>query len=70
MDTAEFNATFWITITGLIITFLGSISVYCLKSKCKNCQICFGLIKIERDVISELKEEEMELNKGINYTKI
>ena len=58
MDTTQFNGTFWITMAGIILTFLGSLSVFCLKSKCKNCSICFGLIKIERDVQAENDEEK------------
>ena len=69
MDTNQFNGTFWITMVGLVLTFLGSLSVFCLKSKCKNCSICFGLIKIERDVQAENDEEKMELEHNINYTQ-
>jgi len=66
MDTQQFNGTFWITISGMIMTFLGTIMVYCLKSKCKNCNICYGLVKIERDIEAEVSEEKELLNKGIN----
>jgi len=68
MDSNQFNSVFWITIVGLILTFLGSLSIFCLKSKCKNCSICFGLIKIERDVQAENDEEKLELEHNINYT--
>jgi hypothetical protein len=63
---SDFNSAFWITMTGLIIGFLGVIIKFCLKSKCKTCSLCFGLIKIERDVDAENKEEQMEINAGIN----
>ena len=69
MDSNQFNSVFWITIVGLLLTFLGSLSVFCLKSKCKNCSICFGLIKIERDVQAENDEEKLELEHNINYTQ-
>ena len=69
MDTPQFNGTFWITMAGIILTFLGSLSVFCLKSKCKNCSICFGLIKIKRDIQAENDEEKMELEHNINYTQ-
>ena len=66
MNTVEFGSTFWLTMSGLIITFLGILIKYCLKSKCKECSICYGFIKIVRDVDAENKEEEMELDHGIN----
>ena len=69
MDTTQFNGTFWITMAGIILTFLGSLSVFCLKSKCKKCSICFGLIKIERDVQAENDEEKLELDHNIPYTQ-
>ena len=67
MDTTQFGGSFWITFVGLILTFLTGTTVYCLKSKCKTCSICFGLIKIERDIISEIEEEKMEIENGLSY---
>ena len=67
MDTNQFNGAFWISFVGLILSFLGGLSMYCLKSKCKTCSICFGLIKIERDVQAENDEEKMELEHNIPY---
>ena len=68
MDTTQYNSTFWITMTGLILTFVSGTLFYCLKSKCKNCSICFGLITIERDVDAENDEEKMELDHNLSYT--
>ena len=68
MDTNQFNAGFWISFVGLILSFAGILLIYCLKSKCKKCSICFGLIQIERDVNAENEEEKMEIENGINYT--
>ena len=66
MDVTIFNGTFWLSMTTLIIGFLTGVSVHCLKSKCKNCSICFGLVKVERDVLAEIEEEKNELENGIN----
>ena len=33
---------------------------YGFKSKCSNVSICFGLIKIERDIEQEIEEQKME----------
>jgi len=67
LDTSQFGGSFFITLVGLILSFLGGLSMYCLKSKCKKCSICFGLIRIERDVDAENNEEKMELENGIDY---
>ena len=67
MDTTQFGGSFWITFVGLILTFLTGTTVYCLKSKCKTCSICFGLIKIERDIMLEIEEEKMEIENGLPY---
>ena len=66
-DTTQFGGSFWITFVGLILTFLTGTTVYCLKSKCKTCSLCCGLIKIERDIILEIEEEKMEIEHNIPY---
>ena len=66
MNTTEFGGTFWQTAMGLIIGFLSGISIYCLKSKCKRCSICYGMIQVHRDIESEIIEEQIELEKGLN----
>ena len=66
MDTDQFGGAFWITITGIILGLLGTMTAFCLKSKCKECKICFGAVTIVRDIEGEIKEETMLLEKGIN----
>ena len=65
MNETEFGSAFWITITGLLLTFMGTIATYCLKSKCKSCSLCCGAIIVDRDVQTELEEEKMEIEHGI-----
>lgn len=50
-----YDGTFFITITTIIIGFLGLSVKFCLKSKCSRFKCCFGLIEINRSV--ELEEE-------------
>lgn len=45
-----FDGTFFITITTILIGFLGLSVKYCLKSKCSKFKCCFGLIDIDRTV--------------------
>ena len=66
MNTNQFNSGFWLSISGLIIGFLSGVIVFCLKSKCKTCSICFGLIKIVRDINGEILEEKNELEAGLD----
>jgi len=66
MDTTQFNGTFFITMAGIIVGFLGLIVKFCLKSKCKTCSICFGLVKIDRDIQAEIEEEKIEIDAGIH----
>jgi hypothetical protein len=53
----DFNGTFFLSITTAILTFCGVIFSYAYKSKCKECSICVGLIRVQRDVEIELKED-------------
>jgi hypothetical protein len=62
----DFNSGFFLTIAGIVTAFLSGAIVYCIKSKCSKCSICFGLVQVERDVALEEKIEELELEKGIN----
>ena len=66
MDSNEFNGAFWLTITGVLTAFISGALVYAVKSKCSKCNICFGLINIERNVEIEEKIEELELERGIS----
>jgi hypothetical protein len=62
----DFNSGFFLTIVGIVTAFLSGTLVYCIKSKCTKCSLCYGLIDIQRDVALEEKIEEAELEKGIN----
>ena len=68
MDTNQFGGSFWITFCGLVLSFLGGLCVYCLKSKCKSCTLCCGFIKIERDVQAENDQERLEIENGISQS--
>ena len=69
MDVNTFNAAFWISMTTIIVSFLSGVTVFCLKSKCKDCNLCFGLIQVTRDVELEVQEEKNEIEAGIDMTK-
>ena len=66
MDSKEFNSGFFLTIVGIITAFLSGLLVYCIKSKCSRCRLCYGLIEVDRNVQLETEEEKYEIEHGIN----
>jgi len=60
-----FNDVFFISIATITFSFLGVVLKSCLKSKCDNTNICWGLVKIHRRV--EL-EDDVEMNTSVKKT--
>ena len=54
----QFNGAFWISLATLTFGAIAVCVRASLASKCSNTNICFGCIKIERDVYVE---EDIEL---------
>jgi len=61
-----YDAVFFVTISTLVCGSFGLVVRYCLKSKCDEVNLCFGLIKVHRDVKTELEEEMKEIEMGIS----
>ena len=55
-----YDGVFFITISTLLFGCIGLSIKYLLKSKCDNVNLCYGLIKVHRNV---KVEEELELKK-------
>ena len=55
-----YDAVFFITIGTLLFGCIGLSIKYLLKSKCDNVNLCYGLIKVHRNV---KVEEELEMKK-------
>ena len=60
-----FDGVFWVTITGAIIGFLGVFIKQCFKSKCTDAVFCWGLVNVKRDVVTEERESEFNIQHGI-----
>jgi hypothetical protein len=60
-----FNSAFWITIITILTGSLALALKYCLKSKCDHIDICFGCLKIERNVQLEQEEEMKAMELGV-----
>ena len=55
-----YDGVFFITISTLLFGCIGLSIKYLLKSKCDNVNLCYGLIKVHRNV---KVEEELEMKK-------
>jgi hypothetical protein len=60
--TDTFNDVFWITIGTLTFSFFGVVLKSCLKSKCDNTNLCWGMVSIHRRV--EL-EDDVEMQNSV-----
>ena len=60
-----FDGVFFLTIGSLVFGCFGLVIRYCLKSKCDNINLCFGLITVHRNVELEAEEEMKQMELGI-----
>jgi hypothetical protein len=49
----EFNSSFWLVISGSLFAFLGLGLRACLKSRCTNISVCYGLWACQRDPVAD-----------------
>ena len=55
------SEVFWVAFVATVSAMVIKLASLCFKSKCKECSICGGRIKIIRDIDAETKENEFEL---------
>ena len=65
MNDLASDGPFWVTTCGIILSFLGGIGYYAHKSKCIQCNLCWGLVQIQRDPVAENLNELQELDHGV-----
>ena len=53
----EFNGIFFLSIGSIVL----AIVAFCFKSKCSECNLCYGLCKIVRNVETENEEQQFEI---------
>ena len=68
MDSNIFNATFWITISGVISALIIALITAVNKSKCSNIECCCGLFKCIRNTEAEVELEEHRIDHNIPDT--
>ena len=56
------SETFWVAFIATASAMIIKLASLCFKSKCKECQLCGGRIKIIRDIEAETKETEFILS--------
>ena len=61
LPTNDLNSVFWLSGATMIFAFLGVLAKYSYKSKCSQFSICFGLLKVTRDIATEKEEDLIEL---------
>ena len=50
----------WVAFVATSSAMVIKLASLCFKSKCRECSVCGGRIKIIRDIDAEVKEEEFE----------
>ena len=62
----DLNGVWLLTAGGMLFGFLGLILRYAYKTKCDNIDICWGLVKIHRDIQTEATIERAQIENGID----
>jgi len=58
-----------ITLISLVSLIFGFVILLCkmiYKSKCSDCEICFGMFKIKRNIDKEIEKEKYNIDHNIN----
>jgi hypothetical protein len=61
-----FDGIFFITVITIITAFFGVVLRFCLRSKCGEINMCWGCLKINRNVELEQEEEMKAMELGMN----
>jgi hypothetical protein len=62
----DLNGVWLLTAGGMLFGFLGVILRYAYKTKCEHINICWGLVKIHRDIQTEATIERAQIENGID----
>ena len=62
----DLNGVWLLTAGGMLFGFLGVILRYAYKTKCEHIDICWGLVKIHRDIRTEATIERTQIENGID----
>lgn len=59
-----YDGVFFISITTIVIGFLGLTVRFCLKSKCGSINCCYGCLMVNRNVELEVQQELAQIENG------
>lgn len=62
----DLNGVWLLTAGGMLFGFLGVLLRYGFKTKCEQIDICWGFIKIQRDIRTEAIIERTQIENGID----
>lgn len=57
------SETFWVAFIATASAMIIKLASLCYKSKCKECSVCGGRIRILRDIDAEVREDAIELTR-------
>jgi len=57
----EADGLFYLSMATLLTGFTLKLFSICLKSKCEDCNVCFGLLNVKRNVVIEEREHEFDM---------
>jgi hypothetical protein len=64
------NDTIIYGLGSLVIGLIGLLIRYSFKSKCSDINILWGCLSIHRDVLEEIKEQQLEMNRETSIQNI
>jgi hypothetical protein len=59
-----FDSVFWLSMGGVIVGAFSVAVNACIKSKCSNLSLCYGLFSCQRDTQAEVELEEHRIDMG------
>ena len=68
MESINNNATFWLSLAGVVAGVIGLILTAINKSKCSNLKCCCGAVECVRDIDKEVELEEHKIDHGVPDT--
>jgi hypothetical protein len=57
------SEVFWVSFVATTSAMVIKLASLCYKSKCKECVMCGGRIRVLRDIDAEVKEDAIELTR-------
>ena len=70
MDPNIFNATFWITMSGVMSALIVALITAINKSKCSTVECCCGVFRCVRDTKAEVEIEEHRIDHNVPEIKV